>query len=296
MAERFGLIAEPDRVREIEGFYGVASTLIRDELLKLNAEDFSELNIMATQKKINVIIKNMNKFVVKWSRKSIVGTYKDGMATSRVSLRILGATKDPFFDRNIHMNTVDRDEIETIETYIKANNSIKQNVETYFYLLRQAHNDIMQIQAFDLRDEEVIAGLLDDTIKAGGSRGDLQRLIRIHFKRDIFEKKFINISGKNYDMIKYAKMVARTRLRTVQSDAVKNMAAQFDNDLIEISSHGTDDDICREFEGNTYSLSGNTPGYPQMPPNGWPPYHPNCEHFASPTSVGAIEVRGRRND
>ena len=138
----------------------------------------------------------------------------------------------------------------------------------------------------------MIAGLLDETIRDGGSRGDLQRLIRQHFKRELYEKKFININGRNYDLTKYAKTVARTRLRKVQSDSVKNMCTQYENDLVQISDHGTVSEICKPYEGNVYSINGQTPGYETLPE--WPPFHPNCEHHASPTSIEAIEVMGGR--
>lgn len=291
MPKRFGLIADPERVKEITRFYNSASILIRDELMKLDAEDFNEKKAMVVQNKINVIINKMNRFVTRWTRKSVVETYKDGMTTAGVSLRILGAQKDPLFDKKTHFNAVKSEEALTDEVYLKANNSIKLNVETYLYLLRQAKNDIMQIQAFDLRDEEVIAGLLDDTIREGGSRGDLKRLIRIHFKRELYERKFININGRNYQMTKYADMVARTRLRITQSEAVKNSCLQYDNDLVEISDHGTfcSSNICQPYEGNTYSISGKTPGFETIPE--WPPFHPRCEHYASPTSIEAQELR-----
>ena len=292
MAERFGLIADPKRVREIEGFYGRASTMIRNELMKLDVGDFSETEIARVQNKVNAIIKNMNKYVVRWSRDSVAESYKNGMTTTRVSLDILGAKRDPFFDQKIHRHTVDAEEIVTDDVYFRANESIKVNVGMYFYLLRQSHDDVMQIEAFDLRDEEVIAALLDEAIREGASRGKLEQLIRQHFKRELYEKKFININGRNYNLIKYAKMVARTRLRDVQTEAVKNMCNQYDNDLVRISDHGTtcENNVCQQFEGKVYSINGKTPGYETI--QKWPPFHPNCEHYASPASVEAIEVMG----
>ena len=292
MPERFGLIADPKRVREIERFYDRAAIMIRNELMKLDVGNFSEIEIEKVQNKVNAIIKNMNKYVVRWSRDSVTEAYKNGMTTTRISLNILGAKRDPFFDQKTHRRTVDADEITTDDVYFRANESIKVNVGIYFYLLRKSHDDLMQIQAFDLRDEEVIAGLLDDAIREGASRGKLEQLIRQHFRRELYEKKFININGRNYNLTKYAKMVARTRLRTVQSDAVKNVCAQYDNDLVHISDHGTTTPICIPYEGNDYSISGKTPGFETL--DRWPPFHPNCQHYASPTSVEAIEVKGTR--
>ena len=287
-----GLIPLRDRVTELGRIYAIAGKAITDELLRFDIGDFQELKAMKTEVRIDDTIKKLNRDVIKWSRTATPEAYRKAADVSKIRLEILGVEKDSEFPPITHRNTINKDIDETIDVLLKANMSIRPSVNIYLYLARQASNAIMQIQEFDLRDEEVIAGLLDDTIREGGSRGDLQSLIRQHFKRDLFERKLININGKNYDMIKYARMVARTRLRIVQSDAVRNMANQFDNDLIEISSHGTEDDLCAQFEGNTYSLSGKTPGYDLMPLDGWPPYHPNCEHFASPTSAAAIEVRG----
>ena len=293
MPKGLGLIPDPQSVNELSRYYGIMGNKIRDELLRIDAESFTKIKAMSVQKNVQELIDKMNRRAIQWSDKSTPEAYGDAAKFSKAILDILGAEKDPLFDPITHTKSIKDNEEVTEKTLIRANLSINTNVATYIYLTRRAHEDIMQIQAFDLLDEEVIAGLLDDTIREGGSRGDLNRLIRQHFNREIYEKKFININGRNYDMTKYAKMVARTRLRDVQSDAIRNMAKQFDNDLIEISNHGTTSEICIPFEGNVYSISGKTPGYKKMPPDGWPTYHPNCEHFASPTSVEAIEVRGR---
>lgn len=294
MPKKLGLIPDPPRVNELARYYEIMGNKILSELIRLDALSFSETTAMSVQKNVQGLVDKMNRRAIQWTGNAIPESYRDSVEIARITLDRLGAIRNKGYDTKIHKRSIDSQEELTEEDLIKANLSINQNVATYIYLMRKAHEDIMQIQAFDLRDEEVISGLLDDTIREGGSRGDLQSLIRKHFNRELYEKKFININGRNYNMTKYAKMVARTRLRDVQSEAVKNMATQFDNDLIEISNHGTLSEICIPFEGNVYSISGKTPGYEKMPPNGWPTYHPSCEHFASPTSVEAIAVRGRQ--
>jgi len=284
-----GLIPDRKRVNELAEYYRIMSNQIRDDLLMLDAETFKETKAISIQNKVDILTRRMNRFAIKWANESILEAYKIAMRIAQTSLDILGAKKDREFDNKIHSQAVKNGRDITVEFLVKANNSIKININTYVYLMRQASKDIMQIQAFDLRDEETIANLLDDTIKAGGSRQDLMRLIRIHFKRELYERKFININGRNYDLIKYAKMVSRTRLRKIQSEAVKKTCQQYENDLVEISDHGTITPICIPFEGNVYSLSGKTPGYPMLTDS--PPYHPNCEHSMAPTSEAAIAVR-----
>jgi len=285
-----GLIPDRKKVYELARYYRVMANLLKDDLLTLDVETFKETKAISLQRKVDSIVRRMNRFSVKWSNESALESYRTASMITRTSLSILGAKKNMNFDNKIHSQSIERGGDVTADFLIKANRSININIGTYIYLVRQAAKTATQIQAFDLRSEDIISGLLDDTVKAGGSRQNLMRLIRIHFKREIYQKKFININGRNYNMISYAETVARTRLRIIQSEAVKNLCTQYDNDLIEISDHGTDCDICREYEGNIYSISGKHPTYPFM--EGWPPYHPRCEHSAGPTSEEAITVRG----
>ncbi len=289
-----GLIPLRDRVTELGRIYAIAGKAITDELLRFDIGDFQELKAMKTEDRIDDTIKKLNRAVIKWSRTATPEAYRKAADVSKIRLEILGAEKNEEFTPITHKNEIDHSIDTTIDILLKANMSIKPNVAIYLYLARQAFRGLVQIQEFDFADEEILGEILREAAEKGASRGGLERLIRIHLKRDLFERKFIVINGRNYDMIKYGKMVARTTLREVQSEAVKNMARQFDNDLVEISSHDTHDDICLSFDGNVYSISGKTPGYDTLPE--WPPFHPNCEHFASPTSVETIESRGRTND
>lgn len=291
MARSQGLIPDPKRVRELERFYGLMGKRIERALLDFNVDTYSEIRAISLEKEIKFNINKMNVFAVKWSGAANPEAYKVANKIAGISLGILGKKKDPIFNSNIHRQTVDEAIDITDDVLIRANNSIKFNIGTYINLIRLSVNSVSQIQSFgDLRDEEIISKLLDDTIKAGGTRGDLKRLIRIHFDREIREQKYININGRNYNLISYAENVARTRLRTIQSRGVKNTCLEYDNDLIKISDHGSEFiDICLEFEGNTYSINGKTPGYERLV--SWPPFHNQCEHSAAPTSIEAIEAR-----
>jgi len=289
MAKGLGLIPERAEVTEISKYYGVMGKMIKEELVKLIADDYQELKAIAVQKKVDTIVNNMNKFVFKWSKRAIPKAYKDSFVKSKIALNILGAQKNNFYNPKKHLATIERFQEATAKDYVKANLSIKTNIATYIYLLRQASKQMVQVQAFDLRDEEVISRLLDESIKVGESRQSLMALIRKHFGRELYEQKFININGRNYNLISYAENVARTRLRVIQSEATKNLCEEYDNDLIEVSDHGTICEICKPFEGNVYSISGSTPGYDTLSED--PPFHPQCEHSIRPTSEIAIKWR-----
>jgi hypothetical protein len=287
--KEFALVPNRREIAVLARIYSEAAKQITTELLRIDFIDYHELIAIKTEDKVKVITNRLNRLAIKWANYTVPIAYKEGYTKSVSILNEIRAEKDPFYDKAKHRASVEDYADLTSRDLIKANMSIRQNVETYLTLARQAHSGIQQLQAFDLRDEEIIANLLDDAIREGQSRGKLNQLIRRHFNRQLYERKFININGRNYDMIKYARMVARTRLRQLQSKAVENTCNQYENDLIEISDHGTETEICKEFEGNIYSISGNTPGYPAL--SEWPPFHPNCQHSASPTSEVAISIR-----
>lgn len=291
MANKLGRIPLRDRVRELERIYGIVEREIAKEMLLMDIGNYQETKAVKVQEKIEGLIKMLNRAAIKWSKEAVPEAYEKGYDVSRTRLEILGAQKDEEFNNKTHEQTIDFEADETMDILIKANQSIKMNVGMYLYLVRQSAQGPMQIQEFDFRDEEFIADLLDDAIRAGETRNYARKLVMDHIKSEVGEGKFIQIRGRNYNMRKYADLVAKTRLRHVQTEAVLNSCKQYENDLVEVSAHGTDTIICLPYEGNVYSLSGKNPTYPYL--DAYPPFHPRCQHHIRPTSEVALEVRGR---
>jgi len=289
MAE-IGRVPQRKQVTKLEMDYYATQTNIRKALLAVNVANYSELMAKSAKEKIDGMLNKLNRTAIKWTKESVPMAYKEGYSVARTRLEILGAARDVDFNVNIHKYSIEEYIDLIAKNLIKANMSIRTNVTMYFYLVRQAVQGVAQLQAFDFRDEQFISSLIDKAIREGRTRGFLQKLILEHLKIVSMEGQFIQINGRNYNMEKYADLVAKTRLREVQSRAVKNACAQFDNDLVEISSHGTDCVECMVYEGNVYSIGGKTKGYPYL--EAWPPFHCRCQHHARPTSEVALRLRG----
>lgn len=88
--------------------------------------------------------------------------------------------------------------------------------------------------------------------------------------------------GRKWDPDRYVRMYARTRTRELQTQGIEDQMEEYGFDLVKISEHNDVDgmDICNEYEGNVYSLSGNHPDYPRLDQK--PPFHPNCAHVETP--------------
>jgi len=289
MAKTQGRIPLRDRVRELDRIYAMAEKRIARELALMDIGNYQELRAIKTQEKINGLVKMLNTAAIKWTRKAIPEAYVKAEAIARARLEIIGAEKSDEFSYKTHNQTIEDDAETTADFLIKANQSIKVNVATFLYLARQASMGLSQFQAFDMRDEEVISDLLDEALAAGETRGYAAKAVREHFRKQFGEAKFITINGRNYNMRKYADLVAKTRLRVVQTDAVLNSCKEYENDLVKVSAHGTTTPICIPYEDNVYSLSGKHPIYPYL--DAYTPFHPRCQHSIMPTSEAALEWR-----
>ena len=291
MANKLGRIPLGNKVNELERIYGIIEREITREMALVDVGNYRELGAIATQEKIDKLIKMLNRSVVRWSTKAVAEAYEKGRMVAKTRLEILGLQKVGGFQNKTHRQAIERQVNITMDVLIRANQSIKLNVATFLYLARQAVKGLSQFQAFDMRDEEFIDELLGDALREGETRGFASRIVRDYFREQFGDAKFININGRNYEMRKYADLVAKTRLRVVQTEAVLNTCKEFDNDLVQVSDHGCDCQICQEYEGNTYSLSGKSSSYPYL--DSYPPWHPRCQHNISPTSEIVIEAKER---
>ena len=95
--------------------------------------------------------------------------------------------------------------------------------------------------------------------------------------------RMLNVGGRNFQLSNYAEMVARTTPREAASRAMVGRILDNNRDLVEISSHSSSCDICSEYDGNIYSLSGSSTEYDQL--DELPPFHPNCGHVLTPAAI-----------
>lgn len=118
---------------------------------------------------------------------------------------------------------------------------------------------------------------------------------------------FVDKAGRHWSLHTYCAMVSRTTSR--QAEVLAVLTADPDQDLYQISSHGTTCKVCAPFEGRVYSRSGTDPDFPplaaafgKMDPAGpdtlantWLNIHPGCLHSIYPwTPAGRSEEEIQR--
>ncbi len=105
---------------------------------------------------------------------------------------------------------------------------------------------------------------------------------------------FVDKAGRRWSLHGYCSMASRTTAR--QAEILAVLTADPEQDLYQISSHGTTCPLCAPYEGRVYSKSGRDPDFPplsaafgKMDPKGpdslensWLNIHPNCLHVLLP--------------
>lgn len=108
---------------------------------------------------------------------------------------------------------------------------------------------------------------------------------------------YVDKAGRRWGLYAYCSMVTRTTSRQAENVAV--MTRDPEQDLFQISSHGTTCPACAPYEGRVYSKSGENPDYPPLSAvfgkidaagpssllNSYLGIHPNCQHVLMPYST-----------
>ena len=104
-----------------------------------------------------------------------------------------------------------------------------------------------------------------------------------HIAQNLRDENVFGITTSNGRFIpvdEYARIVGRTKLAHAHTTGTEQMLLANDVDLVRVTVHTHRPDVCSPLEGKVYSLTGRTPGYPQLPKH--TPFHPNCRHRETP--------------
>lgn len=94
---------------------------------------------------------------------------------------------------------------------------------------------------------------------------------------------FVDKGGRRWPLDTYTEMVARTTTREAVSWGTATRLREAGDDLVTITEHADACTLCLDYEGQTYSLSGDTEGYDVL--DQLPPFHPNCRHVLTPAAA-----------
>lgn len=244
------------------------------------------------QIEIDKIYIKMNKLFNEWSKYNIPLKYRSSLRA--INSRIL-ASKNILNKASKSINELLKTNASTqimYSLYASATDSFSQAI---LFGKKNMH-DLIRITQQTLINES----LIDITIATGFESGNLRTAANI-LSNQLWSKlidaaenqQFVQAGPFKYTPQYYAELVARTKFHEAQSMAALTQANNYDTDLIQISSHNTTTEICQQYEGKIYSISGKDKRFPVLIQVS--PFHPNCLHLMFPTFESAMIVQGTLN-
>jgi len=238
---------------------------------------------------MNKIYTEMNTAFANWSKQNIPLKYKNSLrainARISTSKNILNKAS-----KNIYKLINSNASSQIMQSlYRSAVDSFSQGL----LLGRKNMYDLIRITQQTLINES----LIDITVAAGFELGDL-RIAANAISGQLWDKlldavdnqQFVQAGPFKYTPEYYAELVARTKFHDAQSSAALMQASNYGTDLIQVSTHNTTTEICQQYEGKIYSISGKDKRFPIL--RQVSPYHPNCLHLMFPTFESAMIVQG----
>jgi len=140
-----------------------------------------------------------------------------------------------------------------------------------------------------LIDESLINFTLADTLVGGDLKAGISQL-HLQLLNALGNKQFVQAGSRKYNPAYYAEMIGRVKFHEAQAQGALITCANYDTDIIQVSSHNTTTEICMPFEGKIFSISGNDKRFPPL--DDIPPFHPNCLHNLYPYFESAMEATG----
>lgn len=148
---------------------------------------------------------------------------------------------------------------------------IEQGKKTFLRFLNETQQLAISEKTIN---EQIVKGIIEK-----GSVNAAKKNIKDKLKSQLEDGKIITIIDKNgkprnYNVRDYAELVARTKLINAQAQGTIDIAREVNQDLVQVSNHNTDCDVCGEIEGRVFSISGNDPDFDPLDFEF--PLHPNC--------------------
>jgi hypothetical protein len=290
MANRpFSLVPREQQIKLLKRRYLILTDFIRNRLFKLKRYDANKAKIIIRE--INEKIIEINKFTAKWLEQNIDIHYNKAFNSMYDKWKTKGFDDNKKVDSDKNKKARLKD---AKKRFKNSNDSIMQRVEEYFALVKKTEKAVkVQFLQGGSKAFKQTEKIIKRGVVAGSSRNKIAENIQDLYIKKFGKVDFVEITSKSGKVIRYtpeyySEMVARTELKTMETQATIDATVAAGGDLVMFSEHANPCEICAQYEGNIYSISGNHPVYPQIDQP--IPVHPNCEHYYIPVTDPAIKA------
>jgi ribosomal protein S13 len=225
-----------------------------------SSTDFSRDRKQSILKEVDTILTDLEKNTKKWVNREVETSYKLGSNQAVNLLSTVNITLKSKF------NKIDEEAIKAIadDTFMSFAESISGVKRATSKLLDQA-------------TKERLRALIAEGKISGETRKQIANNIAGELKHGFVALK--DKSGKTWSIENYASMLADTKLNEAVNQGRINRLSDEGYDLVQVTDHGTNCNLCGKWEGEILSISGKSSEYKSVAEaeaDGL--MHPHCKH------------------
>jgi len=239
-------------------FYKSASKKI---IKTINAgTPFSRARKLATLKQIDVILIELDNKTRKWVNRETKNAYSQGKEDTK---NLLAKAKIKI---ETSFNKIDEEAVKILAS----------DTQLHF---AEAISGVKRYSAriLDKASKERIKAILVEGRISGATKKAISDNIAGQLKEGFIALK--DKAGKNWKIETYADMLAQTKMTEATNQGLQNQLLQEDYDLVQVTKHGTKCQLCKPWEGEILSISGNSKEYKSVSKaESAGVFHPRCQH------------------
>lgn len=258
------------RLNTLLSYYKAATTQIVSTLEDVS--DFTRSRRIAVLKQIDGILQKLDEKTYTWFKEELAENYKN------YSTETLQALKSEGFPITTNFTILD-------ENAIKA---LADDVMGYY---REAYSGVKRsaMKMLSGAAKEQITAILAEGRITGDTRTAIADKIAGALKEGLVA--LVDRGGRRWSLESYANMLTRTMLVKTANTGIVNRLAKDGYDLVQVSDHQGECELCRPWENKILSISGKHPGYKTLDEaESEGLFHPNCKHRYLPYHESLAEV------
>ena len=161
---------------------------------------------------------------------------------------------------------------------IIAENTTEKMLETMRAVRRNGIYNLNEI--YRMRTKAKLVSGVDKRRAVDAIAEDIQKFLE---SKQV--QRLVDVGGKNWSLGRYAEMAVRTTHQKVHNQAVMNVALDNGYNLVQVSDHARECQLCRPWENKVLSITGagKYPSVEEATASGL--FHPNCKHSLTPISA-----------
>ena len=232
-----------------------AETAIINEIGRLRSQGLIDYSVVAALERVQAILRQMENDSWEWAPKAIEKMFYVRVPEAR---RIEGETPEKHLRGYLNASTLTGEQHAIVDQLVASlmgeitDATITAHATVQSALIGRVEPDVYRR-----------IGLEQVALQQAQGRGTYKVLPEfVQALRREGITAFVDKAGRNWSLHTYCAMVSRTTSR--QAEVLAVLTADPEQDLYQISRHGTTCGLCAPYEGRVYSKSGNNPDFPPL--------------------------------